>query len=84
MNRFNFKAGDTGWLKRTGVILLLAALLLTAYSSAIPLAHAPESDAPAATPPAGDCWGGVLSDDPLHCYALEEAQRDGVIVVEGL
>lgn len=30
------------------------------------------------------CWGGVLSDDPLHCYALEEAQRDGVIVVEGL
>ena len=84
MNRFNFKAGDTGWLKRTGVILLLAALLLTAYSSAIPLAHAQESDAPAATPPAGDCWGGVLSDDPLHCYALEEAQRDGVIVVEGL
>ena len=54
MNRFNFKAGDTGWLKRTGVILLLAALLLTAYSSAIPLAHAQESDAPAATPPAGE------------------------------
>ena len=34
--------------------------------------------------PPGDCWNGALSADPLHCYALEEAQRDGVIEVEGV
>ena len=28
-----------------------------------------------------DCWNGVLSDDPLHCYILEEAQREGQIDV---
>ena len=38
----------------------------------------------AVPPPPGDCWGGALSDDPLHCYALEEAQRDGIIEVEGV
>ena len=85
MHKTAKKRGNTRRLMLAGLIsLLVAVLLLTAYSTAIPLAHAQESDAPAATPPAGDCWGGVLSDDPLHCYALEEAQRDGVIVVEGL
>ena len=34
--------------------------------------------------PPGDCWTGALSADPLHCYALEETQRDGHIAVEGL
>ena len=34
------------------------------------------------TPPLGDCWGGVLSDEALHCYVLEQAQREGVIDVE--
>ena len=34
---------------------------------------------PTPVPPPGDCWNGVLSDDPLHCYILEEAQRTGHI-----
>ena len=42
------------------------------------------SQANTVPPPPGDCWGGALSDDPLHCYALEEAQRDGIIEVEGV
>ena len=32
----------------------------------------------------GNCWGGVLSDSPVHCFALEQAQRDGIIEVEGI
>ncbi len=31
-----------------------------------------------------DCWGGVLSADPLQCYALAEAERDGVLTMEGM
>ena len=42
------------------------------------------SQANTVPPPPGDCWGGALSEDPLHCYALEKAQRDGVIEVEGV
>ena len=34
-----------------------------------------------ASDPPGDCWGGALSAEPLHCYVLEEAQRAGVIEV---
>ena len=30
------------------------------------------------------CWGGVLFQDPLQCYALEEAQREGLIDVEAV
>ena len=30
------------------------------------------------------CWGGALSEDPLHCYVLEEAQREGLITVDGV
>ena len=33
-------------------------------------------------PPLGDCFGGALSQDPPHCYAMEQAQRQGVIDVE--
>ena len=29
--------------------------------------------------PVGDCFGGVLSEDPLHCYVLEQAQAEGLI-----
>ena len=31
-----------------------------------------------------DCWNGALSDDPLHCYVLEQAQRDGIIDVDAV
>ena len=51
------------------VLTALAVALLTLY--AVPL-----------SPPVGDCFGGALSDDPVHCYIFEQAQRDGVIDVE--
>ena len=37
-----------------------------------------------ASDPPGDCWGGALSAEPLHCYILEEAQRAGVIEVAAI
>ena len=33
----------------------------------------------AAEPPLGDCFEGVLSENPLHCYVLEQAQAEGLI-----
>ena len=55
----------------TGILLgaVVAVALLTLY--AVP-----------GDPPLGDCFGGALSQDPPHCYALEQAQRQGVIDVE--
>ena len=32
----------------------------------------------------GDCFGGVLADDPLNCYVLEQAQKWDVMDIEGL
>ena len=72
----------------TGLVTLaVLVLLLTIYSPA-PIAHAQEPE-PTTTPgadskvppPPGDCWNGVLSDDPLHCHILEEAQGAGHIEV---
>ena len=34
--------------------------------------------------PPGDCWGGALSADPLHCYVLDQAHSAGVIDVEAM
>ena len=34
-----------------------------------------------ATPPLGDCFGGALSEHPLHCYVLKQAQAEGLIDV---
>ncbi len=31
-----------------------------------------------------DCWGGAFSQDPLHCYVLNEAQREGVIKIDAI
>ena len=38
----------------------------------------------AAEPPLGDCFSGALSDDPLNCYILEQAQEDEVIDIEAM
>ena len=79
---------QTRRLAWTGLVTLtVLALLLTIYSPA-PIAHAQEPE-PTTTPgadskvppPPGDCWNGVLSDEPLHCHILEEAQRAGHIEV---
>ena len=31
-----------------------------------------------------DCFGGALSQDPLHCYVLEQAHNEGIIEVDGV
>ena len=41
----------------------------------------PEATATAEPSPPGKCWGGAVSEDPLHCYMLQEAQRAGKITV---
>lgn len=57
--------------------VLIAAVLVAALAGYWnPVAHAEELPE--------DCWSEALSADPLHCYALEEAQRDGIIEVEGV
>ena len=33
-------------------------------------------------PPLGDCFGELLDQDPLHCYALEQTQKKGLINIE--
>ena len=66
------------------VTLAVLVLLLTTYSP-VPIAHAqeptPTPEGPTVPPPPGDCWNEVLSNSPLHCYILEEAQRAGKIEV---
>ena len=42
------------------------------------------TEAFAAEPPLGDCFGGALSEDPLHCYVLEQAQARGLMDVVGI
>ena len=59
----------------------------TTTPAATTTAPAATTTAPAATTtasvdddsPVGDCFGGALSEDPLHCYVLEQAQAEGLI-----
>lgn len=53
------------------IIAALAVAALTLY--AVPL-----------NPPLGDCFGGTLSQNPLYCYALEQAHREGVIDIHAI
>ncbi len=32
----------------------------------------------------GDCWGGALDGEPMACYVLRGAQRDGLVEVAGV
>ena len=73
------------WFIALVAVFALAVVSLSQLGSTVH-GQEPDSDSPASAvqPPPGDCWGGALSEDPLHCYALEKAQRDGVIAVEGV
>ncbi|MYD12816.1 MAG: hypothetical protein F4X00_04255, partial [Gemmatimonadetes bacterium] len=44
----------------------------------------PQTSAQEQGPPLRDCFSGVFSDDPLHCYVLEQAQSDGTISIEAM
>ena len=74
------KAGR-GMVRRTRrfAIAAVAVLALTLVVSCGPVAPAQHSALPL-----GYCWDGVLSQDPLHCYALEEAEREELIDVTAL
>ena len=60
------------------------ALLLLIIPGALAQEPTPEATAVPARPPLGDCYGGVLSHTPLHCYALEQAEAAGVIDVDSI
>ena len=64
----------TSWLVLLACAIAMALVAVTLYASR----GADVSDPP------DDCWNGALADDPIHCYALAELQRDGVIEVEGV
>ena len=66
-------------LTLAGLAGLLALVLLLVAHSQSPPANALEQ----VEPPPGDCWGGALSAEALHCYVLEEVQRAGHIEVDG-
>ena len=38
----------------------------------------------AAEPPLGDCYGGALSEHPMRCYVLEQAQARGLMDILGV
>ena len=64
-----YRLGGMKWL--AGLIALLVMAIIFAAVAYV-------------DPRPGDCWGGILSDDPLHCYVLEEAKRAGVIQVDAM
>lgn len=69
--------------RRTAAAMLLTALAITALTG-IWLSHR-VSPAFADEPPVdAGCFNGALSDDPLHCYVLEAAQREGIIKIESI
>ena len=64
---------------RTFAIAAVAVLALVLVVSSVPVAQAQNTE-----PPLGDCYGGVLTQDSLHCYALEQAEREELIDVTAL
>ena len=64
-------------MQERAVLLSMAVLTLTLVVYGAMPAYAQEP-----TPPPGDCFGGALSEDPLHRYVLEEADREEVIDVD--
>ena len=59
---------------KVGAATIVAALVVAAFSIySVPL-----------NPPLGDCFGSLLSQDPLICYVLEQADGQGIIDVEAV
>ena len=69
-----FELARTRWLMGTGLVSLATLTLVLVVYPSVPVSHAQVPE-----PPPGDCWNGALSEDPLHCYIFEEAQRAGEI-----
>ena len=67
------------WAIALGALALVSIALVACGDDAPEVEDATES-----VPPLGDCYGGVLSQDPLQCYALEQAERLLLIRVTAL
>ena len=72
------------WLTLGLTVALGLALMFLIIPGALAQEPTPEATAVPTEPPLGDCYGGVLSHAPLHCYALEQAEYEGVIHIEGI
>ena len=44
----------------------------------------PSGQVVSTTPPLGDCYDGVLSVEPMHCYLLERAEAKDLIDVAAI
>ena len=73
-----------GWLVLAIAIPLGLALMFLILPGALAEDPTPEPTTVPTEPPLGDCYGGVLSHAPLHCYALEQAEAAGVIDVDSI
>ena len=51
----------------------------TATQASAPEPAATSTEVVDGVSPVDDCFGGVLSEDPLHCYVLEQAEAEGMI-----
>ena len=47
----------------------------------VPTATAAPASTPVPQTPPGDCWGGALPEDGVHCYVFEQSQMEGTIKV---
>ena len=69
--------------RRSAAIILLTALAITALAGTWLSNRV--SPAFAGEPPVdAGCFNGALSDDPLQCYVLEAAEREGIIKIESI
>ena len=69
--------------RRSAAVILLTALVITALAGTWLSNRV--SPAFAGEPPVdAGCFNGALSDDPLHCYVLEAAEREGIIDIESI
>ena len=72
------------WLVLVLAVTLSLTLMFFISPGALAEDPTPEATAVPTEPPLGDCYGGVLSHAPLHCYALEQAEAAGVIDVDSI
>ncbi len=68
---------------RTWAVVGLLGLLAIALVACGGMAQ-PEQTTESGLPASDDCFGGALSDDPLHCEVLEWAHNEDVAEVDGV
>ena len=72
--------GKTQVSVRLSIATLATLLFVLAFGLQAPV----YADDPDEADPVEDCFGRVLSADPLHCHVLEEAHNAGIIEVDAI